>query len=112
MFMSDNTAQVRITNTTTGNNGVLVPSVLSIKASLLLGYILSIRNECNKTYTPNRSSEFDHLPLLSVWDLADTNEEFIFTEVALPTETVLNSKGVPVLIILPEESTIDMGINL
>lgn len=103
-------AQVRITNTTNGGGG-LIPSVLSIKASALLNYVLSIRGECNKVYTPNRWKEFDHLPLLSVWDLADTQEEYIFTEDKLPTEHVLNSKGVPILIILPEDSEEDMGIS-
>lgn len=104
-------AQVRITNTTTNGSGTLIPSVLSIKTSDLLNYVLSIRNECNKKYTPNRWKEFDHLPLLSVWDLADTQEEVLFTEDALPTENVLNSKGIPILIIIPEDSEEDMGIN-
>ena len=82
-----------------------------VKASALLNYVLSIRNECNKRYTPNRWKEFDHLPLLSVWDLADTQEEVLFTGDALPGETVVNSKGVPILIIIPEDSEEDMGIN-
>lgn len=109
--MADSTAQVKITNTITGENGRLIPSVLSIKASALLGYVLSIKNECNRTYTPNRSKEFDYLPLLSVWDLADTGEEYLFKQDELPKETVLNSKNIPILIILPEEYTKDMGIN-
>lgn len=109
--MSDSTAQVRITNTTINGSGGLLPSVLSIKASALLNYILSIRGECNKKYTPNRWKDFDHLPLLSVWDLADTKEEYFFTEDKLPTKTVVNSKGVPLLIIIPEDSSEEMGIN-
>lgn len=109
--MSDTTAQVRITNTITNDSGTLVLAVLSIKASALLNYVSSIRDECNRVYTPNESKKHDHLPLLSVYDFADTMEELLFEEDALPKETVVNSKGVPMLIILPEEAERDMGVN-
>lgn len=94
------------------NSGKLAPSILSIKASRLFWYVDGMRNEANRKYTPNRSKEFDHLPFLSVWDLADTQEEVKFTEDDLPVETVVNSKGVPILIILPENHSADMGINI
>ncbi len=110
---TENTAQVRITNVTAKTVDVIsVPKVLSIKASRLFDYIKQLIGEADKVYTPNKSKEFDHLPLLSVWDLADTGEEVIFNKKKdLPTKTVLNSKGVPILIIIPEDDLSDIGIN-
>lgn len=104
--------QVRITNVHQTENGTLVPKILSIKASRLFDYVDQIRNEANKRYTPNLSKKFDHLPLLSIWDLADTQEEFVFNaKKDLPKETVYNSKGIPVLIIIPEEEQREIGVN-
>jgi len=105
-------AQIRITNTITTTRGVVSPRVLSIKASKLADYIEKEIRQCNKTYTPNRSKEYEHLPLLALWDLADTGEQFVFDSVNdLPKQTVFNSKGIPVLIIIPEKEIDDIGLN-
>jgi len=109
--MSESTAQVRITNTFTSDKGVNVEQVLSIKHSALLPYLNSLVAESNKKYTPNRAEKFRYLPLLSVWDLADTQEEYFFSEDDLPRETLFNSKGIPILIIIPEEAGTDIGVN-
>lgn len=105
------TAQVRITNTIRRTDGVLIPKVLSIKASELPSYLDGLVNEANGVYTPSQSKKFDHLPLLSLYDLADTGEEVFFTAEDLPTETVVNSKGAPILIIIPEEAEEKIGTN-
>ena len=106
-----NTAQVRINNIRS-SKGRNVPKITSIKASLLKDYLESLIREANGVFTPNRAKEFDYLPLLSVRDLADTGEEIIFkTWDDLPKETVVNSKGVPILIIIPEGSEASMGVN-
>lgn len=107
------TAQVRITNASQRKDGVLVPKVLSIKASSLPDYIRQLLGESNKVYTPNRSKEFEHLPVLSVWDIVDTGEEYLFkTMDDLPKKTVFNSQGAPILIILPEEADVAAGTNI
>lgn len=106
------TAQVRIGNTVASRSGSVVPKVLSIKASRLNDYIQQLIQECNKTYTPNRSKEFESFPLLSLIDLADTKEEVFFQTVDdLPKETVFNSKGIPLLIIIPEIEVDEIGLN-
>lgn len=103
---------MRITNIVVKGQEAAVPKVLSIKASKLPQYINSLIDESNKKYTPNRSKKFDHLPLLVLWDLADTGEEFVYqTEKDLPKSTVFNSKGIPVLIIIPEKGADDIGLN-
>jgi len=102
------TAQIRISNL--GLNGG--KKVLSIKASDLPRYLEILLDEPNGKFTPKRSREFDHLPLLSLFDLADTGEEVIFKTMAhLPTKSVLNSKGDPLLNILPEDGEERIGIN-
>lgn len=111
-------AQIRITNITKGASvkPFKAASVLTIKRSALKDYVEQMRVECNKKYTPNRDKDFDHLPLLCVWDIAGTGEEFFFQTIDdLPKKTVLNSKGNPVLIILPEKErdniTVTKSIN-
>ena len=109
--MAYNTAQVRIGNTV-ASRGAAIPKVLSIKASRLNDYVQQLIQECNKTYVPNRSKEFEYLPLLSLCDLADTKEEVFFQGVNdLPKKTVFNSKGVPMLIIIPESEVDEIGLN-
>lgn len=105
-------AQIRITNTVSKPDGVVIPRILSIKGSRLRDFLEQEIAQCNKVYTPNRSKEFEYLPILAVWDLADTQEQWIFqTWADLPTKTIFNEKGVPVLIILPEEELDDIGVN-
>lgn len=106
------TAQVRIGNTVASKSDLAVPKVLSIKASRLNDYIQQLIQECNKVYVPNRSKEFESFPLLSLIDLADTKEEVLFQTVDdLPKKTVFNSKGVPLLIIIPETEVDEIGLN-
>ena len=105
-------AQVRITNTLTSAEGAVIPKVLAIKASKFKDYVQQLRLEPNGKYTPNRSEEYGYLPLLSLWDLADTGEQVFYdTFDDLPKETVFNSKGIPILIILPESDMNDIGLN-
>ena len=104
-----NTSQVRISNTVGSSN---TPRVLSIKASRLSDYIYQLIQEANHVYTPNRSKEFEYMPLVSFYDLADTKEEVYFQSVAdLPKESVFNSKGEPLLIIIPESEDEEIGLN-
>lgn len=111
--MSTARTQVRITNITIRKDGgSFAPKILSIKASVLPAYIKGLLEEANKVYTPERSKKFESLPLLSVWDLADTQEEVIFnTYEDLPTKTVVNSKGAPILIIIPADRAEAIGTN-
>lgn len=109
---SETKAQVRITNVSFKSDGSFVPKVLSIKASKLKQYIDMCINECNGKYTPNYSKKFESLPLLCLWDLADTKEQIFFnTESDLPTKTVCSSSGQPMLIIIPETDTVTLGLN-
>lgn len=104
-------SQVRITNLSLRKDGTPVPKILSIKASVLPKYIASLTAECNK-FESNRSSKFNYLPMLSILDAVDTGEEFTFEfEDELPKETVKNSRGVPILIIIPEEDIMSIGTN-
>lgn len=105
-------AQVRISNVAHIQLGVTSAKVLCIKASCLKDYIDQIRNEANKRSAPNTAQQFAYLPLLSVWDAADTGEEVMFDKAEdLPKETVLNSKGDPILVILPEDHPISLTVN-
>lgn len=105
-------AQVRITNMFIRKDGTVIPKILSIKASRLADYVQQLINESNHFGDPHRSSKFDYLPFLAILDVVDTGEEFTFNFVdELPKETVFNSKGIPLLIIIPEEDSREIGVN-
>lgn len=111
--MSNVTAQVRIHNSILNKNGERVRKVLSIKAGDLFEYVDNIRKEANTKFEPDRSEKFDGWPLLAVVDSFDTGEEVIFpTKEDLPKDMVMNSKGQPILIIIPDDFNVKIGINI
>jgi hypothetical protein len=99
--------QVKISNVANNTNNT---KILAIKASVLLSYLQRLINESNTKYQPNNSKKYDHLPILAVVDLVDTQEEYVFSENELPTEDVVNSKGVVLLKILDEADVDDMRL--
>ncbi len=88
-------------------------AVLSIKESSFRTYIENILKEANSVFEPKASEKYESFPILKLVDSFDTNEEFIFNSFDdLPKSNVLNSKGDPVLYILPETCSIKVGLNL
>ena len=105
-------AQVTIHNVVIGKNGKR-EKVLSIKADALPGYVTGISKECDTKFTPNRSEKYESYPLLKVVDTFDTGEEFTFQTIKdFPTDSIVNSKGREVLIILHEGAKLKAGVNL
>lgn len=112
--MAESTAQVRISNIIgQREDGSLKLRVLSIKRSELILYVTKLIDEVDSfKYEPDRSKRYDHLPLLSIIDLEDTGEEFLYkTEAEFPSETVFSSTGTPILIVLPETDSQDIAVN-
>ena len=106
-------AQVVIHNVTSNSQGKSIEKVLSISASELTNYVKRLAQECDTVFEPERSKKFDHLPLLCIKDSYDTQEEFYFkTPADLPPESVKNSKGREVLVVLPEDCPVRTGVNL
>lgn len=112
--MAESTAQVRISNIIgQREDGSLKLRVLSIKRSELILYVAKLIDEVDSfKYEPERSKRYDHLPLLSLIDLEDTGEEFLYaTEAEFPSSTVYSSAGTPILIILPETDAQNITVN-